>query len=115
MVSFAPFQRKRAMPNAAIEPMIELSTRAATHTMNEFSVAMPSFPAVHANEKLSNDICSGSAKGEVNISLLVLNDTLNTHNRGKMYVMHMITKNTYIAICTGESFFLEEVSSSGNP
>ena len=36
------------MANETVEPRNMLSSRVMTHTKSEFTIAMPSFPAVHA-------------------------------------------------------------------
>ena len=65
----APFQRIRAIPNAAMEPIIMLKISVIMQTINEFSVAIPSLPAVHANVKFSKVGFCGRANGAVKIYL----------------------------------------------
>ena len=59
-----------------------LSKRVTIQTINEFNVAMPSFPALHAKAKFSKVGALGRANGAVKISEFVLNETLNTHTSG---------------------------------
>ena len=45
---FASLKRSLPMAKAAMEPISILKTSVTPHTINEFNVAIPSFPAVHA-------------------------------------------------------------------
>ena len=45
----ASLNRSLPMANAAMEPISILSISVIPHTIKEFSVAIPSFPAVHEN------------------------------------------------------------------
>ena len=53
MHGHASLQRSLPIANAAMEPMSILRTNVTPHTIKELSVAIPSFPAVHAKIKLS--------------------------------------------------------------
>ena len=53
MHGFASLKRSLPIANAAIEPISILKINVTAQTIKEFNVAIPSFPAVHANVKLS--------------------------------------------------------------
>ena len=80
----APDILKRSLPSAklAIQPMIILRINAVTHTIAEFKVAIPSFPAVHAKIKFPSWISSGNANGLLKISVFVFSETKNIHTNG---------------------------------